>query len=71
MKVVYKTLPPKLHTRQVTFNSLQPVTTYCVVVFPENEGGRARELHVISGKHTFTTSGEGEYENVMCGVLLL
>ena len=58
----------KARKRRVTFNNLQPVTAYCVVVFPENEGGRARELHVTSGRHTFTTSGEGEYDNVMFDV---
>jgi hypothetical protein len=41
--------------RSVTFNSLQPATRYCVIVFPENEGGRARELHASGGKTTFTT----------------
>ena len=43
----------------VTLNDLQPATRYCVIVFPENEGGRARELHASGGKTTFTTRQDG------------
>ena len=45
--------------RSVTFNNLEPATRYCVIVFPENEGGRARELHASGGKTTFTTQQDG------------
>ena len=48
-----------VNRRRVTFSGLQPVTAYCVIVFPENEYGRAIERHAEKGKKTFTTSEDG------------
>ena len=54
-----KVLGKSTTNRKATFDSLTPDTSYCVIVFPENKAGRARELHASGGKTTFTTRQDG------------